>query len=51
MEPPICHCFGYTESAIQADVAANGRSLILEKIEKERRLGRCRCVETHPEKR
>ena len=52
MTEPICYCFGYTATDIQADVAVNrGRSPILERIVAAKRDGECQCGDTHPDGR
>lgn len=50
-EEMVCFCFGYTRGDIVDDLAANGRSTILEHIAKEKKSGACRCVEKNPKKR
>ena len=44
----VCHCFGYTQADIAADLEENGRSLILERIAAEKKRGGCRCTEKNP---
>ncbi len=49
MKNLVCYCFGYTEDDIIRDVRENnGRSLIMEKIQAEKKRGGCRCKETNP---
>ncbi|ACN15158.1 hypothetical protein HRM2_20590 [Desulforapulum autotrophicum HRM2] len=47
----ICHCFGYSVNDIEADSITNGRSLILEKITSEKRVGGCNCADKNPKGR
>jgi hypothetical protein len=47
----ICYCFNYSRQEIEKDLLANGRSLILEKIAEEKRLGGCRCAVKNPKGR
>ncbi len=45
----ICYCFGYSEEDITKDVLANnGRSLIMEKIMAEKKVGGCSCADKNP---
>ncbi|MEW6672305.1 MAG: hypothetical protein AB1427_11420 [Thermodesulfobacteriota bacterium] len=47
----ICYCFEYSREDILGDITRNGRSLILEKIENEKRLGNCQCARKNPKGR
>lgn len=47
----ICYCFGYSVNEIEADAIMNGRSLILEKIISEKRVGGCNCADKNPKGR
>jgi hypothetical protein len=47
----ICWCFGYTEEDILKDLEQNGRSLIMEKIMDEKRMGGCDCAGKNPKGR
>lgn len=47
----ICYCFGYSVNDIEADAITNGRSLILEKITSEKRVGACNCADKNPKGR
>lgn len=51
MSDLICYCFGYTAQDILKDLAQNGRSLIMEKIMDEKRLGGCDCAKKNPKGR
>jgi hypothetical protein len=51
MKDIICYCFEYTRRDIEADLQKNGRSLIMEKITAEKRLGACRCATKNPKGR
>ncbi len=44
----ICHCFGYSAEDIRRDYRDNGRSLIMEKIQREKRFGNCQCAVKNP---
>jgi len=47
----ICYCFEYTRQDIEKDLKKNGRSLIMEKIQAEKKFGNCRCTEKNPKGR
>jgi hypothetical protein len=47
----ICYCFGYTVGDIESDALNNSRSLIMEKIVSEKRVGGCSCSEKNPKGR
>ena len=47
----LCFCFGYSAHDIRADIAANGRSLIMEKIMAAKRASGCNCATTNPKGR
>lgn len=47
----ICHCFGHSASDIESDVIRHGRSLILDKIISEKRVGGCNCSVKNPKGR
>ena len=51
MSEMICYCFGYTAEEIRIDVEENGRSLIMEKIMAEKKMGGCDCPNKNPKKR
>lgn len=44
----ICHCFGYTKNDLVEDFACNGKSLIMERIMAEKKLGGCQCATKNP---
>ena len=44
----ICYCFQYTADDIKADFKKNGKSLILDKITAEKKMGGCDCAEKNP---
>lgn len=48
MSNPICYCFGYTRKDIKKDFIVNGRSLIMEKIMAEKKMGTCECATKNP---
>ena len=47
----ICYCFEYTRQDIEADCKKNGRSLIMEKIQAEKKFGNCQCATKNPKGR
>ena len=47
----VCHCFGYTKKDIEKDYLDNGRSMILEKISLEKKVGKCDCDQKNPKGR
>ena len=44
----ICYCFGYSEEDIKRDYMENGKSLILSKIQMEKKFGNCQCASKNP---
>ncbi len=51
MSELICYCFNYTIDDIKADFKQHGKSLILEKITKEKKLNGCDCANKNPKGR
>ena len=51
MNELVCHCFEFTEEDIKKDLLENGKSMILEKIVKEKQLGGCQCSIKNPKGR
>jgi hypothetical protein len=47
----ICYCFEYTKADIEEDFRSNGRSLIMERISTEKKLGNCQCAIKNPKGR
>lgn len=47
-DPLICYCFGYTRNDLEKDFIKNGKSLIMEKIMAEKRIGGCQCATKNP---
>ncbi len=48
----VCYCFGYSEEDIIRDVIENsGISVILGRIQLEKKKGTCNCKFNHPEGR
>ena len=47
----VCYCFGYTVNDIEQDFTKNERSLIIEKIAAEKKVGGCDCVNKNPKGR
>jgi len=47
----ICYCFEYTRQDIEDDLKKNGRSLIVEKIQAEKKSGNCQCATKNPKGR
>ena len=48
MRDLICYCFEYTSEDIKEDFIAHGRSLIMEKIMAEKKMGTCECATKNP---
>ena len=48
MQDLICYCFKYSGEDIKQDFIANGRSLIMEKIMAEKKMGTCDCTTKSP---
>jgi hypothetical protein len=46
--PLICYCFGYTRNNLEQDFITNGKSLIMEKIMFEKKIGGCHCATNNP---
>lgn len=44
----VCYCFEYTDDDIKQDFSVNGRSLIMEKIMAEKKMGSCQCATKNP---
>lgn len=44
----VCYCFEFSAEDIKQDYIKNGRSLILEKIMTEKKLGDCQCAAKNP---
>jgi hypothetical protein len=44
----ICYCFGYTRNNLEQDFITNGKSLIMEKIMFEKKIGGCHCATNNP---
>ena len=44
----VCYCFGYSEEDIREDYLENGKSMIMEKIQKEKKFGNCQCATQNP---
>lgn len=51
MNDLVSYCFGYREKDIVKDYANNGRSLIMERIMKEKKTGGCDCGKKNPKGR
>jgi hypothetical protein len=47
----VCYCFIHTKRDIENDYLKNNRSLILEKITLEKRMGKCNCAQRNPKGR
>jgi len=47
----ICYCFEYTKHDIEQDFSKNGRSIIMEKIMAEKKIGGCDCANKNPKGR
>lgn len=48
MRDLVCYCFQYDRKDIENDLRKNGRSLIMEKIQAEKKLGNCQCAAKNP---
>ena len=48
MRELVCYCFEYSQKDIEDDLRKNGRSLIMEKIQTEKKLGNCQCAAKNP---
>ena len=48
MQDLICYCFKYSGDDIKQDFMVNGRSLIMEKIMAEKKMGTCECATKNP---
>lgn len=51
MDNWICYCFEYSGEDIERDLHKHGRSTIMEKIAREKQLGRCDCNRKNPKGR
>ncbi len=51
MDKPVCYCFGYSAEDIKKDFQVHGKSLIMENIIKEKKIGGCDCAGKNPAKR
>ncbi|WP_228855709.1 bacterioferritin-associated ferredoxin [Desulfomarina profundi] len=48
MSKLICYCFNYSVKDIEEDVIKNGRSMIQERIVREKKDGACQCHTRNP---
>ncbi|CAB1062359.1 hypothetical protein D1BOALGB6SA_7136 [Olavius sp. associated proteobacterium Delta 1] len=48
MDDLVCYCFGYSVDDILQDYRENGKSIIMEKIQMEKKRGSCRCSIKNP---
>lgn len=48
MKELVCHCFGYSAQDIAQDLAAHGRSTIMEQIRATLRAGESQCATRSP---
>ena len=44
----ICYCFGYSADDIHKDYLENGKSTIMEQIQREKKFGNCQCGTKNP---
>jgi len=44
----ICYCFEYSGEDIERDYLENGESMIMQKIQMEKKFGNCQCVTKNP---
>ena len=47
----VCYCFQYTRKQIEKDYIDDGRSMILERITLEKKIGGCDCAQKNPKGR
>ena len=47
----VCYCYEYSKEDVKQDYKNNGRSLIMEKIQSEKKFGNCQCAEKNPKGR
>jgi hypothetical protein len=45
---PICYCFGESEATIRKEVAADGASMVIERVRAHIAAGRCACEVRNP---
>ena len=45
---PVCYCFGFTRKDIENEIAASGRSTVVERISAEVKQGNCACEVKNP---
>ncbi len=48
MNELVCHCFGYTVRDIEQDLAAHGRSTLIERIKATLKAGESQCAVKNP---
>jgi len=48
VEDLICYCFRYSVDDILQDYQINGKSTIMEKIQREKKTGNCQCAVKNP---
>jgi len=46
---PACYCFGWTPEKIRAELAATGRSTVIDQIKAQVKAGNCYCEVTNPQ--
>ncbi|MDP3723872.1 MAG: hypothetical protein Q8R91_10345 [Candidatus Omnitrophota bacterium] len=46
---PVCYCFGWTPEKIRAELAATGRSTVIDQIKAQVKTGNCSCEVTNPQ--
>lgn len=46
---PVCYCFGWTPEKIRAELAATGRSTVIDQIKAQVKAGNCYCEVTNPQ--
>ena len=46
---PVCYCFGWTPEKIRAQLAAIGRSTVIDQITAQVKAGNCYCEVTNPQ--
>ncbi|HEY0967893.1 MAG TPA: hypothetical protein VGD88_10930 [Opitutaceae bacterium] len=46
---PVCYCFGFTPAMVREEIAASGKSTVVERIASEMKAGLCACEIRNPQ--
>lgn len=46
---PVCYCFGFTPEMVRAEIAASGKSTVVERIATEMKADLCACEIRNPQ--